>query len=86
MLAELVIKARKGVDNASQPLYLYTFKSEYFLAMRILKNSEDTEDVNNTSTSKINKKIFFKKMNLTHFCFICLNKRKQIYRYEGQKR
>ena len=44
-LAELVSMAQQGDKNAMQSLYLDAKSSVYHLALRMVKNPEDAEDV-----------------------------------------
>lgn len=44
-LIEMVVMARQGDENAMQTLYLDTKRSVYYLALRMVKNPEDAEDI-----------------------------------------
>jgi RNA polymerase sigma-70 factor (ECF subfamily) len=44
-LVELVGKAMRGDRNAIQTLYLDTYKSVFYFALRFVKNPEDAEDI-----------------------------------------
>lgn len=44
-LKEIVTKARRGDDNAMTDLYLDAYRSVYYLALRMVKNPEDAEDI-----------------------------------------
>jgi len=44
-LARIIKGAQKGDSQARQALYLESSKSVYFLALKILKNKEDAEDI-----------------------------------------
>ena len=46
--SELIIsvkQAQAGDENAYQRLYLDTYKSVFYLALRMVKNTEDAEDI-----------------------------------------
>jgi RNA polymerase sigma factor (sigma-70 family) len=45
ILAGIVRRAQKGDSHAQQELYLESSKSVYYLALRILRNPEDAEDI-----------------------------------------
>lgn len=45
LIAELVIKARSGDVYAQEQLYIQTKDKAYYLALQLLKNNQDAEDV-----------------------------------------
>ena len=44
-LAEAVGKARQGDRDALRDIYIEMYKSVYFLALKIVKNPKDAEDI-----------------------------------------
>ena len=56
-LTELVILARQGDWNAMQELYLDANKSVYHLALRIVRNTEDAEDITQEVFITVHEKI-----------------------------
>lgn len=56
-LIETVSKARLGDKNALQNLYLDAHRSVYYLALRMLKNPEDAEDITQEVFITVHEKI-----------------------------
>jgi len=58
--SELIIsvkQAQAGDENAYQRLYLDTYKSVFYLALRMVKNTEDAEDITQEVFITVNEKI-----------------------------
>ncbi len=56
-LVETVIKAQQGFDSAMQDLYLDAYRSVYYLALRMVKNPEDAEDITQEVFITVHEKI-----------------------------
>jgi len=56
-LIELVVMARQGDADAVQTLYLDAYRSIYYLALRMVKNPEDAEDITQDVFITVQKKI-----------------------------
>ena len=56
-LAETVVKARQGDSSALRDIYLDMYKGVYYLALKIVKNPEDAEDITQEVYITIQEKI-----------------------------
>ena len=56
-LISLIKRAQTGDENAYQQLYLDTYKSVFYLALRMVKNTEDAEDITQEVFITVHEKI-----------------------------